>query len=177
MSMALLIENKDSAIIWRGPKKHSMIDKFIKGVDWSCVDELIIDTPPGTSDEHISLVEIIRGLELPIRAILVTTPQIISCNDVRKEISFCKTSRLEILGLIENMSGYTCPHCSECTKIFSSLGGQALCDLAGIKFLGSIPIDPKLCKCTETGQTFMELFEGSTVGRLFDQITSEVFVE
>lgn len=176
MSMALLTDNKDSAVIWRGPKKHSMIDKFIKGVDWSSVDELIIDTPPGTSDEHISLVEIIRSLGIPIRAILVTTPQIISCNDVRKEISFCKTSGVDILGLIENMSGYTCPHCSECTKIFSSKGGQALADLAGIKFLGSIPIDPNLCKCTESGQSFLELFEESTTSRLFDTVTTEAFV-
>lgn len=172
MSMALLTENKSSAVIWRGPKKHSMIQKFITGVDWSDIDELIIDTPPGTSDEHISLVEVIRALDIPIRAILVTTPQIVACNDVRKEISFCRSSGVEMLGLIENMSGFTCPHCSECTKIFSSKGGQALCDLAKIKFLGSVPIDPNLCRCTESGQCFIELFKDSPVANLIDNITS-----
>lgn len=174
MSMAFLTNNKDSAVIWRGPKKHAMIERFISGVNWGQLDHLIIDTPPGTSDEHISLVELLRKGDIPVRVVLVTTPQIVACNDVRREIGFCKTSGVEISGLIENMSGFTCPHCSECTKIFSSKGGEALCQLANLKFLGSIPIDPNLCQCTETGKSFVEEFKNSQAAHLIDNITSRM---
>lgn len=172
MSMAFLTNNKDSAVIWRGPKKHSMIDRFINGVDWGQLDCLIVDTPPGTSDEHISLVEILKMLGLRISVLLVTTPQIVACNDVRREISFCKRIDIEILGLVENMSGYVCPHCSECTKIFSSEGGTSLCQIANLKFLGSIPIDPALCKCTESGKSFVEEFKTSEAAKVLYQIAS-----
>lgn len=174
MSMAFLTSNHNAAVIWRGPKKHSMVEKFIEGVDWGSLDHLIIDTPPGTSDEHISLVEILRKLDIPIQVVLVTTPQIVSCNDVRREISFCRTSKIEITGVIENMSGFTCPHCSECTKIFSSDGGKALCDLANLNFLGSIPIDPNLCQCSETGENFLEKFKSSKAAILIEEITTKL---
>lgn len=174
MSMAFLTNNKDSAIIWRGPKKHGMIERFITGVDWGSLDELIVDTPPGTSDEHISLVELLRKHCIPVQVVLVTTPQIVACNDVRREISFCRTSGVEIAGLIENMSGFTCPHCSECTKIFSSKGGEALCELAKLKFLGSIPVDPNLCKCTEAGKNFILEYKDSEVACLIERITSSL---
>ena len=174
MSMAFLTSNKDSAVIWRGPKKHGMIERFITGVNWGQVDCLVVDTPPGTSDEHISLVEILRRQNIRVEAVLVTTPQVVACNDVRREISFCKTSKVDICGLIENMSGFTCPHCSECTKIFSSSGGEALCKMTGIKFLGSIPIDPNLCQSTETGKSFVEEFKNSKAAILLDNITTEM---
>lgn len=171
MSMAFLTSNKDSAVIWRGPKKHGMIERFITGVDWGQIDYLVVDTPPGTSDEHISLVELLRRQNSRVRAVLVTTPQVVSCNDVRREISFCRTSGVDICGLIENMSGFTCPHCSECTKIFSSEGGKALCEMASIKFLGSIPIDPNLCQSTETGRSFIEEFKDSKAAVMFEDIS------
>lgn len=174
MSMAFLVSNKDTAIIWRGPKKHGMIERFITGVDWGHIDCLVIDTPPGTSDEHISLVEVLRRLNINVQAVLVTTPQVVACNDVRREISFCRTSKLEICGLIENMSGYTCPRCSECTKIFSSSGGKALCELTNIRFLGTIPIDPNLCLATETGRSFIEEFKNSQAASLLDAIVTEL---
>lgn len=174
MSMAFLTSNKNSAVIWRGPKKHSMIEKFIVGVDWGNLDYLIVDTPPGTSDEHISLLELLKKENIPTQVALVTTPQIVACNDVRREISFCKASGVKIVGLIENMSGYRCPHCSECTKIFSSKGGEALCQLANLRLLGSIPIDPNLNQCTETGRNFLEEFKGSEVAGLISDITSKI---
>lgn len=174
MSMAFLTNNRDSAVIWRGPKKHAMIERFITGVDWGQIDCLVVDTPPGTSDEHISLIEILRRQNIRIQVVLVTTPQVIACNDVRREISFCKTSQVDISGLIENMSGFTCPHCSECTKIFSSSGGEALCQLTNIKFLGTIPIDPNLCQSTETGKSFVEEFRDSKAAMLLDCITTEM---
>lgn len=172
MSMAFLTNNKDSAVIWRGPKKHSMIERFITGVDWGNIDYLIVDTPPGTSDEHISLVEILKRLELRISVLLVTTPQIVACNDVRREISFCKRIGIDILGLVENMSGYVCPHCSECSKVFSSEGGKSLCQLANLEFLGSIPLDPALCKCTENGKNYVEEFRTSKAAQVFDDIAN-----
>lgn len=174
MSMAFLTNNKDSAVIWRGPKKHAMIERFITGVNWGEIDHLIVDTPPGTSDEHISLVELLRSNNIPIQVVLVTTPQIVACNDVRREIGFCKAIGIKILGLIENMSGFTCPHCSECTKIFSSEGGQALCRLANLTLLGTIPIDPNLCQCAETGRSFVEEFKCSIAAQFIDEISSKM---
>lgn len=172
MSMAFLTSNKNSAVIWRGPKKHSMIERFITGVDWGEIDYLVVDTPPGTSDEHISLVEILKRLELRISVLLVTTPQIVACNDVRREISFCKRIGIEILGLVENMSGYVCPHCSECSKVFSSEGGKSLCELADLKFLGSIPLDPALCRCTENGRNYVSEFQSSKAAMVFKEIAN-----
>lgn len=174
MSMAFLTNNKDSAVIWRGPKKHGMIERFITSVNWGNLDLLVIDTPPGTSDEHISLVELLRQQDIPLKVVLVTTPQIVACNDVRREIGFCKTSKIEIAGLIENMSGFTCPHCSECTNIFSSKGGQALCELTGLKYLGSIPVDPKLCECVETGINFVEKFSDSPAAVLIKEVADNM---
>lgn len=174
MSMAFLTNNRDSAVIWRGPKKHGMIERFITGVDWGQLDVLVIDTPPGTSDEHISLVEILRQHDIPLKVVLVTTPQIVACNDVRREISFCKTANVEVAGLIENMSGFTCPNCSECTNIFSSRGGQALCELTGLKYLGSIPVDPKLCECVESGINFVEKFSESKAAILIKEVANNL---
>jgi len=112
-------------------------------VNWGELDFLIIDTPPGTSDEHISVTEYLKSTN-PDGAILVTTPQVVSLNDVRKEITFCKKVGLPILGLIENMSGFRCPTCAECTNIFSKGGGESLATLTEIPFLGRIPIDPSI---------------------------------
>lgn len=174
MSIAFLSANKNSAVIWRGPKKHAMIRQFLNDVNWGELDYLIIDTPPGTSDEHISLVECIRQFKEPDGAILVTTPQLVACNDVRREITFCTKGKIPILGLVENMSGYTCPHCSECTNIFSSGGGKALCDLSNIKFLGSIPIDANLCLCSEQGKSYLDEFEKSAISAKFGDIVKMI---
>lgn len=176
MSMAFLMSKKDSAVIWRGPKKHSIIQRFITGVAWGDLDCLVVDTPPGTSDEHISLVELLQAQKITSRVVLVTTPQIVACNDVRREISFCRASGVEISGLIENMSGYTCPHCSECTKIFSSHGGASLCKMANIKFLGSIPIDPNLCRSTELGGVFAKEFESSQAAKVLTDLAGKLTV-
>lgn len=175
MSMAFLTNNKDAAVIWRGPKKHGMIERFITSVDWGELDCLVVDTPPGTSDEHISLVELLRRHNVQLQVLLVTTPQVVACNDVRREIGFCRTSGVEICGLVENMSGFTCPHCSECTKIFSSKGGEALSEMANIKFLGSVPIDPNLCQATESGESFVEHFKDSKAASILGDISNEVF--
>ncbi|XP_067951552.1 cytosolic Fe-S cluster assembly factor NUBP2 homolog [Watersipora subatra] len=143
MSIAFLLANSSDPVVWRGPKKNSMIKQFLTDVYWQDIDYLIIDTPPGTSDEHISVVENIQPWN-PDGAILVTTPQGVAIGDVRREIAFCRKTGVNILGLIENMSGFVCPTCSECTNIFSSGGGEALANHSKINFLGRIPIDPKM---------------------------------
>jgi Mrp family chromosome partitioning ATPase len=112
MSLAFLLPNKDAPVIWRGPKKTAMIKQFVQDVAWGSLDFLVIDTPPGTSDEHITIVEFLSAFSP--KAIMVTTPQAVSLSDVRKEISFCRKTGLELLGLIENMSGFVCPHCAVC---------------------------------------------------------------
>ena len=123
MSLALIsgVERED-AVIWRGPKKQSTIEMLLSDVDWGELDVLVIDTPPGTSDEHISLVKKFRSTsELMTRtsAVLVTTPQRASLQDVEREIDFCKKTGIRITGLVENMSGFVCPNCSECSNLFS----------------------------------------------------------
>lgn len=110
-------------------------------VIWGELDYLLIDTPPGTSDEHISLAEQMRSVH-PDGAVIVTTPQAIATADVRKEINFCKKVGLEVLGVVENMSGFVCPHCNECTNVFSSGGGKEMAKQFGIEFFGAVPIDP-----------------------------------
>ncbi len=117
-----------------------MIKQFCESVNWGSLDYLIVDTPPGTSDEHLSLVENFPGAQ----AILVTTPQLVALQDVQKEINFCLATGIQILGLIENMSGYQCPHCDHCTNIFSSGGGKDLALKNGLKLLGTLPIDTKI---------------------------------
>ena len=142
MSIGFLLEKRGDSIIWRGPKKSAMIRQFIMDVQWGDLDVLLIDTPPGTSDEHISVMEEMRDLVIE-GAILVTTPQAVATSDVRKELTFCRKVDLNILGVIENMSGYICPHCADCTNIFSSGGGEAMAREFNIPFLGRAPIDPR----------------------------------
>lgn len=147
MSMALLLDKDDDAIIWRGPRKIAMIQRLLTGVNWGELDYLIVDTPPGTSDEHIAVMTVLKQQERAkdfLRAVLVTTPQMLAINDVRREITFCQKTSFEILGLIENLSGYVCPHCSECTNIFAQGGGKLLAEQYSIRFLGVLPIDNRL---------------------------------
>jgi Mrp family chromosome partitioning ATPase len=115
-----------------------MIRQFLTQVNWGELDYLLVDTPPGTSDEHISVVETIKQFRSPDGAVLVTTPQAISINDVRREINFCQKADLPLLGIVENMSGFVCPHCSECSNIFSKGGGEQLAELSNIPFLGKL---------------------------------------
>ncbi|KAF2075992.1 hypothetical protein CYY_002699 [Polysphondylium violaceum] len=161
ISIQFLLDKSDTPVIWRGPKKNSMIKQFIEDVCWGELDYLIIDTPPGTSDEHISVTEALLKHN-PDGAILVTTPQAVSVSDVRKEISFCKLLGLPIIGIVENMSGYVCPHCSECTNIFSSEGGKLLAEQTNIPFLGKLPIDPYLTACSEKGVNYFKEYPNSS---------------
>ena len=167
MSIAFLLNKNTDPIVWRGPKKNAMIKQFLTDVYWQDLDYLIIDTPPGTSDEHISVVENVQEWN-PDGAILVTTPQGVAIGDVRREISFCRKTGVKILGIIENMSGFVCPTCSECTNIFSTGGGEALAKHANINFLGRVPIGPKVHPVK--GQSMLESLAKSSTTEVFKQV-------
>lgn len=155
MSLGFLLANRGDAVVWRGPKKTAMVRQFLSDVQWGSLDYLLIDTPPGTSDEHISLVETLLKSAAPEQlagAVVVTTPQAISVSDVKKEINFCKKTNVHVLGVIENMAGFVCPNCSECTNIFSKGGGQAMAQEFEVPFLGSIPVDPMFIRLIEEGK-------------------------
>jgi Mrp family chromosome partitioning ATPase len=168
--MAISIEsftpNKDDAIIWRGPLKFSAIKQFIGDIDWGDLDFLIIDAPPGTGDEPLTVAQTISDA----KAIIVTTPQEIALADVRKSINFCKTVKLDIFGLIENMSGYSCPHCGEMIELFGSGGGEKTASQMGIRFLGKVPFDPKMVACSDSGVCYQETHNDSAVTKAFNDV-------
>jgi Mrp family chromosome partitioning ATPase len=156
MSLGFILSSRSSAVIWRGPKKTAMVRQFLTSTLWPAdLDYLLIDTPPGTSDEHISLMETLHKETLPGQlagAVVVTTPQAISVSDVKKELNFCEKTNLKVLGVVENLSGFVCPHCRECTNVFSSGGGKAMAQEFGKPFLGSVPIDPAFVMLIEEGK-------------------------
>jgi Mrp family chromosome partitioning ATPase len=166
ISIESLTAGKDEAIIWRGPLKYSAIQQFIGQVEWGELDHLIIDSPPGTGDEPLTIAQIISDA----MAIIVTTPQEVSLADVRKSINFCKTVKMEIFGLIENMSGFTCPHCNEMIDLFGSGGGEKTAKATGIRFLGSIPFDQNVVMCGDSGTCYKDKYTNSDVSKAFDKV-------
>jgi Mrp family chromosome partitioning ATPase len=148
VSMQSLMQNKDDAVIWRGPAKTGVIRQFIADVQWGELDFLVIDSPPGTGDEPLSVAQTVPGA----KAVIITTPQAVALSDVRKSINFCRTLNLEILGLIENMGPFACPSCGETIELFKSGGGQATADEMDVAFLGSIPFEPKVVQACDSGK-------------------------
>jgi ATP-binding protein involved in chromosome partitioning len=166
ISMESFLPQRDDAIIWRGPLKFSAIRQFIADVEWGDLDFLVIDAPPGTGDEPLTVAQQIPDAQ----AIIVTTPQEVALADVRKSISFCRTVKLEIFGLVENMSGLACPHCGEKIDLFGAGGGERTATEMGIRFLGRIPIDPKMVACGDSGRSFQESYADSPVTHAFSAI-------
>lgn len=155
MSLGFLLQKRGDAVVWRGPKKTAMIRQFLSDVLWGEMDYLLIDTPPGTSDEHISLAETLLKEARPGQvagAVVVTTPQAVATADVRKELNFCVKTSIPVIGVIENMAGFVCPNCAECTDIFGKGGGQVMATDFNVPFLGRIPIDPQFVMLIETGR-------------------------
>ena len=148
----LLVE-EDAALVWRGPVKIGVIRQFLADTQWSPLDYLIIDCPPGTGDEPLTVIQTIPDAE----AIIVTTPQEVALADVRKSINFCDMAKVKIKGLVENMSGFVCPNCGTVHNIFKSGGGQKLAEERGIPFLGKIPIDPQVVDCDDNGNPIDKL--------------------
>jgi ATP-binding protein involved in chromosome partitioning len=170
VSIESLTPTKDEAIIWRGPVKFSAIQQFIGDVEWGELDFLIIDAPPGTGDEPLTVAQTIADA----KAIVVTTPQEVSLADVRKSINFCKIVNLEIFGIVENMSGLACPHCQSMIDLFGSGGGEKTAIAAGIPFLGKIPFDPKLVECTDAGVSYQQRYKESPVSDAYREIAQKM---
>lgn len=170
ISIEAMTPDKDNAIIWRGPIKFSAIRQFIADVEWGDLDFLIIDSPPGTGDEPLTVAQTIPDA----KALIVTTPQEVSLADVRKSISFCKTVNMEIFGLVENMSGFTCPHCNETIDLFGSGGGERTAVAAGIRFLGKIPLDPNIVACGDSGTCYQDTYQDSPVTKAYGDITEKM---
>lgn len=166
MSIGFMLPAKDDAIIWRGVRKTGLIKQFLRDVDWGELDYLIVDAPPGTSDEHISLVQMLAESDVD-GALIVTTPQEVSLLDVRKEINFCRKSGTKVLGVVENMAGFVCQHCQGCTDIFyaSSGGAEKMCKEMDVPYLGRIPLDPRISRAGELGKSvFADSSESTSPG-------------
>ena len=147
------LEDKDAAIIWRGPKKVGAIQQFVADVKWGALDYLLIDSPPGTGDEHMTILDAIPDA----KCVVVTTPQEISLADVRKALDFLKVVKADVLGLVENMSGLFCPHCGEEIDLFKKGGGEALAKQEGLNFLGAIPLDPATVVAADRGHPIVSM--------------------
>ena len=153
ISIESFLEDKDAAIIWRGPKKVGAIQQFVADVKWGALDYLLIDSPPGTGDEHMTILDAIPDA----KCVVVTTPQEISLADVRKALDFLKVVKADVLGLVENMSGLFCPHCGEEIDLFKKGGGEALAKQEGLNFLGAIPLDPATVVAADRGHPIVSM--------------------
>lgn len=170
ISIESFTPSRDDAIIWRGPLKYAAIRQFIGDVDWGKLDFLIIDSPPGTGDEPLTVAQVISDA----KAIIVTTPQEVALADVRKSINFCRAVKMEIFGLIENMSGLNCPHCGERIDLFGSGGGERTARESGVRFLGRIPFDPNVVACGDSGACYQASHTASAVTQAFVSIAEAV---
>ena len=141
MSIGFMLRDRNDAVIWRGPMKYGVIKQFLKDVEWGELDYLIMDLPPGTGDEPLSVCQLVENAE---GAVIVTTPQEVALLDVRKSITFCKQLKVNVLGIIENMKGFVCPSCGELTNIFKNGGAETMAADMDVPFLGSIPLDPSI---------------------------------
>lgn len=171
ISLGFFLKEQDEAVIWRGPMKTGVITQFIRDVAWGDLDYLIVDSPPGTGDEPLSVCQTLEGAD---GAVIVTTPQKVAAVDVRKSISFCRQLNLPVLGVIENMSGFVCPNCGELTAVFKSGGGKLMADDMGVPFLGSVPIDPQIADAGDSGVAFLQQYAGSTTAKLFQVLLEPI---
>ncbi len=173
ISIESLTRDPDEAVIWKGPLKTHVIRQFLSHVHWEKLDHLIVDSPPGTGDEPLSVAQTIPGA----RAIIVTTPQEVSLADVRKSISFCRTVKMPIFGLIENMSGFACPHCNEPLELFGTGGGEKTALAENIPFLGRIPFDPKMVECADAGESCLEKYPEAGVSKAYEMIVEKIVAD
>ncbi len=173
MSLEYMMENRDEAIIWRGPLKIQAIRQFIAEIDWDRLDYLVIDAPPGTGDEPLSVAQTIKD----VHALIVTTPQEVALADVRKSINFCRHVNIKILGIVENMSGFICPHCDKPVDIFGTGGGKKTALEFNLTFLGNVPMDPKVVTGGDSGRPYLSSGAGSASTKAFDHVINNVIKE
>ena len=171
MSVGLLVKDRTEAIVWRGPAKHGVIKELLTCVDWGKLDYLVVDCPPGTGDEPLSVIQLLQNVD---GAVIVTTPQEVALVDVSKSVTFCRHLQLPVIGVIENMSGYACPHCGESTDIFKSGGGERLAAEMGVPFLGRIPLDPGMVSAGDAGAPCVAAAADSPAGTAMRAAFDEV---
>ncbi len=171
MSMAFLLPDKDSAVMWRGPVKMSAVKQFIEDVNWGDLDYLVIDMPPGTGDEAMSIVQLIPKAD---GVVIVTTPQEVALLDSRKSITFAAQTKIPVIGLIENMSGFVCPHCGKVTEIFKSGGGEATAKDMNVQYLGRIPIEPEVVQSGDSGMPIVISNPESESAKAFKGIVDKI---
>ncbi len=171
MSIGLLLPSATDAVIWRGPMKYTAIRQFLKDVNWGALDYLVIDAPPGTGDEPLSVAQLVGQ---PAGAVLVTTPQDLAVADVRRSVSFCEKVGLPVVGIIENMSGLACPHCGGRIELFKTGGGKSLAREMGVPFLGSVPIDPEIVQCGDRGTPYAHQFAESPAAKALAVIVDRI---
>ena len=171
LSVGFILQNPDDPVIWRGPMKMGVIRQFIEDVNWGDLDLLVVDVPPGTGDEPLSICQLIPNLT---GAVIVTTPQKVAAVDVRKSVTFCKQLQVPVLGVIENMSGFACPHCGVVTPIYRSGGGKKLAEEMDVPFLGAIPIDPAIAEDCDAGKSFIAESANSPASASFREIIEKI---
>ena len=171
MSLGLLLRDQDAAVIWRGPMKMNIIRQFLKDVAWGDLDYLIIDSPPGTGDEPLSVCQLIGSLD---GAVIVTTPQRVAVVDVRRSITFCRELGIPVLGVVENMSGFACPKCGEVTQILRSGGGERIAEDMKVPFLGSIPMDPRIADACDAGRVFVRHYAAPVAAGVIQNIVASI---
>jgi len=172
VSIGFMLQSDDDAVIMRGSAKAGLVRQFLENVAWGDLDCLVVDCPPGTGDEPLSMVQLLN--KETSSAIIVTTPQQMATIDVEKSISFCRQLDLPISGIIENMSGFVCPHCHKSTDIFSSGGGQELAQRFAAPFLGNIPLDPDVVRSGDSSRPYLEAFPGTETSARFDHIVEQL---
>ncbi len=172
VSVGFILEKEDDAVIWRGPLKYNVIKQFLTDVEWGDLDYLVVDSPPGTGDEVLAACQL---LPEPDGGIVVTTPQDLALSDVSKSITFCGKVNLPVVGVIENMSGFVCPHCGKTSDIFKTGGGKKISEKMNVPFLGKIPITPSIAHMGDEGQTLYHSGGlGNEAGAVFNEIVDEV---
>ena len=171
VSLGFMTDDPDGAIIWRGPMKIGVIKQFITDVAWGDLDYLVIDSPPGTGDEPLTVCQLLPDAS----AIIVTTPQQVSANDVAKSLNFCKQIEMKVLGVVENMSGFVCPHCNEVVEIFPGNAGETLSERFGVELLAKIPLDPAVAHGGDAGTPFCQRFAKTVPGQRFNEMVARVF--
>lgn len=167
MSIGFLVGGKADAVIWRGPMKYKLIRQFLSDVAWGELDYLVVDCPPGTGDEPLSVAQLVGR---PAAAVVVTTPQRLAIADVRRCITFCAKADLAVAGLLENMSGFVCPCCGARTDLFGTGGGERLAEEMGVPLLGCIPIDQRIVACGDEGSSLMDVWPDSPAAQCYAQL-------
>lgn len=167
MSIGFLLRERDDAVIWRGPRKFGVIMQFLRDVEWGELDYLVVDSPPGTGDEPLAVAQLLEDAD---GAVVVTTPQEVAVQDVRRCVVFCRQVNLPVLGVIENMSGFTCPKCGEYTSIFGADGGRTMADEMGVIYLGAIPIEPEVVASADGGTPMVQAHPDSETAKAFGGI-------